>query len=89
MQLIIVGRTADKDVKEVGEEFCTNTIIKKVSFTGSTPVGKLLMKLSSNTVKRLSLELGGCAAFVVFEDAGMSLVVLVHLLLLTFSSNDF
>ena len=45
--------TADKDLtREVGDEFCTNSIIKKISFTGSTPVGKLLMKLCSDTVKR-------------------------------------
>jgi succinate-semialdehyde dehydrogenase/glutarate-semialdehyde dehydrogenase len=48
----------------VGEEMCTNATVRKVSFTGSTPVGKLLMKLSSDTVKRLSLELGGNAAFI-------------------------
>jgi len=62
--------TADKEVKEVGEELCSNPIVKKISFTGSTPVGKLLMKHCSDSVKRLSLELGGNAAFVVFEDAG-------------------
>mmetsp|Transcript_12739 Transcript_12739/g.19293 ORF Transcript_12739/g.19293 Transcript_12739/m.19293 type:complete len:265 (+) Transcript_12739:957-1751(+) len=48
---------------------CTNPIVKKVSFTGSTRVGKLLMKMSSDTVKRLSLELGGNAPFIVFGDA--------------------
>ena len=54
--------TADRDLtREVGDEMCTNPIVKKISFTGSTPVGKLLMKLSSDTVKRVSLELGGNA----------------------------
>lgn len=62
--------TADKDVDAVGEELCTNQLVKKISFTGSTPVGKLLMKHCSDSVKRLSLELGGNASFVVFEDAG-------------------
>lgn len=53
-------RIADKEATpEVGEEFCTNSIIKKISFTGSTAVGKHLMQMSSNTVKRLSL--GKCA----------------------------
>ena len=57
--------TADRNLtREVGDEMCTNGLVKKISFTGSTPVGKLLMKLSSDTVKRLSLELGGNAAFV-------------------------
>lgn len=62
--------TADREsTREVGDEICKNPKVKKVSFTGSTPVGKLLMKLTSDTVKKLSLELGGNAAFVVFEDA--------------------
>jgi succinate-semialdehyde dehydrogenase/glutarate-semialdehyde dehydrogenase len=54
--LITFDSTADADInREVGDEFCTNPIVKKISFTGSTPVGKLLMKLSSDTVKRMSL----------------------------------
>ena len=60
---------------EVGEEFCTNPKVKKISFTGSTRVGKLLMKLSSDTVKRVSLELGGNAAFIVFDDADIEQAV--------------
>jgi len=57
--------TADRNLtREVGDEMCTNGLVKKISFTGSTPVEKLLMKLSSDMVKRLSLELGGNAAFV-------------------------
>jgi succinate-semialdehyde dehydrogenase / glutarate-semialdehyde dehydrogenase len=69
-------RTSDSaSTPEVGTEFCTNTIVKKISFTGSTRVGKLLMKLSSDTVKRLSLELGGNAPFVVFEDADLDQAV--------------
>ena len=68
--------TADRDLtREVGDEICTNPAVKKISFTGSTPVGKLLMKLSSDTVKRVSLELGGNAAFVVFEDADIDVAV--------------
>ena len=50
--------TADRNsTKEVGDEMCTNKKVKKISFTGSTAVGKWLMKQSSDTVKRLSLEL--------------------------------
>jgi len=56
--------TDASSAKDVGEEMCTNAVVRKVSFTGSTPVGKLLMKLCSDTVKRLSLELGGNAAFI-------------------------
>jgi len=57
--------TADRDLtREVGDEMCGSPHVKKISFTGSTRVGKLLMRLSSDSVKRLSLELGGNAAFV-------------------------
>lgn len=62
--------TADTDTAPaVGKAFCTDPAVRKVSFTGSTRVGKMLMKQSSETVQRLSLELGGNAVFVVFEDA--------------------
>eukprot|EP00986_Skeletonema_menzelii_P008644 scaffold3738_cov151-Skeletonema_menzelii.AAC.15 len=68
--------TADRELtREVGDEMCGNSIIKKISFTGSTPVGKLLMKQSSDTVKRLSLELGGNASFIVFDDADLDVAV--------------
>ena len=68
--------TADRDsTKEVGDEMTRNKAIKKLSFTGSTTVGKLLMKQSADTVKRLSLELGGNAPFVVFEDADIDMAV--------------
>lgn len=57
--------TADgSSTRDVGEEMCANPTVRKISFTGSTPVGKLLMRMSSETVKRLSLELGGNAAFI-------------------------
>jgi len=65
-QLII----SDTDqTPSIGEELCTNPIVKKFSFTGSTAVGRLLMEQSSSTIKRISLELGGNAPFIVFEDA--------------------
>lgn len=67
-QLVIADKST---TPQIGEEFCTNPIVKKISFTGSTAVGKLLMKLSSDTVKRLSLELGGNAPFIVFDDADL------------------
>lgn len=54
---------------EVGEALTTHPIIRKVSFTGSTGVGKLLMRQCSSTLKKLSLELGGNAPFIVFDDA--------------------
>ena len=57
------------DNSEIGKEFCENKKIRKLSFTGSTAVGKILMKQCAPTLKKLSLELGGNAPFIVFEDA--------------------
>ncbi|MDV7340298.1 NAD-dependent succinate-semialdehyde dehydrogenase [Terasakiella sp. A23] len=59
----------------VGGEITSNPIVKKVSFTGSTPVGKLLMKQCSDQVKKVSLELGGNAPFIVFDDADLDAAV--------------
>lgn len=59
----------------VGRELTTNPAIRKVSFTGSTPVGKLLMSQASGTVKKVSLELGGNAPFIVFDDADLDAAV--------------
>lgn len=58
-----------------GLKFCESPLIKKVSFTGSTAVGKLLMKQSSSTLKKLSMELGGNAPVIVFDDAKIDLAV--------------
>jgi len=55
--------------RTVGEVLTTHPLVRKISFTGSTPVGKLLMKQSADTVKRVSMELGGNAPFIVFDDA--------------------
>ncbi len=55
----------------VGLELTTNPLVKKFSFTGSTEVGKLLMKQCASTVKKVSLELGGNAPFIVFDDADL------------------
>lgn len=63
--------TALKNTPEVGETITSSNTIKKVSFTGSTGVGKLLMKQSSDTLKKLSFELGGNAPFIVFDDADL------------------
>jgi succinate-semialdehyde dehydrogenase/glutarate-semialdehyde dehydrogenase len=60
--------TALKNTAEVGRTLTTHLAIKKVSFTGSTQVGKLLMEQASSTVKRVSWELGGNAPFIVFDD---------------------
>jgi succinate-semialdehyde dehydrogenase / glutarate-semialdehyde dehydrogenase len=60
--------TAMKNTAEVGSVLTSDPRVKKVSFTGSTNVGKLLMKQSSSTLKKLSFELGGNAPFIVFDD---------------------
>lgn len=67
--------TAMENTPEVGETITTSKTIKKVSFTGSTGVGKLLMKQSSSTLKKLSFELGGNAPFIVFDDADLETAV--------------
>jgi succinate-semialdehyde dehydrogenase/glutarate-semialdehyde dehydrogenase len=59
---------------EVADEFLVNPIVKKISFTGSTEVGKQLMRSAADQVKRLSLELGGHAPFIVFPDADPEMV---------------
>jgi len=59
---------------EIADEFMTNYAVKKVSFTGSTEVGKKLMRAAADQVKRLSLELGGHAPFIVFPDADPEVV---------------
>jgi succinate-semialdehyde dehydrogenase/glutarate-semialdehyde dehydrogenase len=61
--------------KEIGGELTSNPIVRKLSFTGSTEVGKLLMAQCASTVKKLSLELGGNAPFIVFEDADLDAAV--------------
>src|SRR6188474_2023355 len=61
--------------KEIGGELTSNPLVRKLSFTGSTEVGKLLMAQCASTVKRLSLELGGNAPFIVFDDADLDAAV--------------
>jgi len=60
---------------EVGKELCENRKVRKLSFTGSTEVGKILMAQSAPTLKKLSLELGGNAPFIVFDDADLEAAV--------------
>ncbi len=64
-----------KHSSEIGLEMCTNPIVRKVSFTGSTEVGRILLRQSADTVKKLSLELGGNAPFIVFDDADIDAAV--------------
>ncbi len=61
--------------REIGGELTSNPIVKKLSFTGSTEIGKVLMAQCAGTIKKLSLELGGNAPFVVFDDADLDAAV--------------
>ena len=67
---MVTGRTA-----EIGKELTGNPIVRKLTFTGSTPVGKQLMAECAATVKRTSMELGGNAPFIVFDDANLDAAV--------------
>jgi succinate-semialdehyde dehydrogenase/glutarate-semialdehyde dehydrogenase len=63
------------DAEAIGGELCSNARVRKLSFTGSTPVGKRLMAQCAGTVKKVSLELGGNAPFIVFDDADLDAAV--------------
>ena len=67
---VITGKAS-----EIGKEMTTSPIVRKVTFTGSTEVGKKLMEQSASTVKKVSLELGGNAPFIVFDDADVDAAV--------------
>jgi succinate-semialdehyde dehydrogenase/glutarate-semialdehyde dehydrogenase len=68
--------TADSERSiEVGKVLCGSPTVRHLSFTGSTPVGRILMQQSAPTVKKLGLELGGHAPFIVFEDADLEAAV--------------
>ena len=61
--------------KEIGLELSTNNFVRKLSFTGSTEVGKILLKQCASSVKKISMELGGHAPFIAFEDAEIDAAV--------------
>ncbi|BDE08052.1 NAD-dependent succinate-semialdehyde dehydrogenase [Vulcanimicrobium alpinum] len=70
---VVTGDATDAPV--IGEEMTSNPIVRKLGFTGSTAVGKLLMAQCARTVKKVSLELGGNAPFIVFDDADVDAAV--------------
>ena len=67
---VVTGRS-----RPIGQVLTTHPLVRKLSFTGSTPVGKQLMQQCAGTVKKLSLELGGNAPFIVFDDADLDAAV--------------
>ncbi|WP_377190938.1 NAD-dependent succinate-semialdehyde dehydrogenase [Ruegeria meonggei] len=60
---------------EIGQEMCANPKVAKITFTGSTRVGQILMRQGADTIKKMSLELGGNAPFIVFDDADLDAAV--------------
>ncbi len=61
--------------REIGGELTASSVVRKLSFTGSTAIGKMLMRQCADTVKKISLELGGHAPFIVFDDADLAACV--------------
>jgi succinate-semialdehyde dehydrogenase / glutarate-semialdehyde dehydrogenase len=61
--------------RDIGAVLCASPVVTKLSFTGSTEVGRILMRQSADTIKKLSLELGGNAPFIVFDDADLDAAV--------------
>lgn len=68
---VVVG----KNSRAIGGELCSNQIVRKLTFTGSTEVGRVLMRQCADDIKKLSLELGGNAPFIVFDDADIDAAV--------------
>ncbi len=71
----VLNVITSSSAKEIGETLTTDDRVRKISFTGSTEVGKILMKQASRNLQKISLELGGNAPFIIFPDADLDLAV--------------
>ena len=71
----IVNIITSSDAAAIGGALCANALVRKISFTGSTEVGRRLMQQSAETVKKVSMELGGNAPLIIFDDADLSVAV--------------
>lgn len=71
----VINIVTGMDAATIGKTLTDSSIVRKLSFTGGTEVGKLLMRQSADTVKKISLELGGNAPFIVFDDADLDAAV--------------
>jgi succinate-semialdehyde dehydrogenase/glutarate-semialdehyde dehydrogenase len=71
----VLNIVTSKSAAAIGGEMTSNPLVRKITFTGSTEIGKKLMEQSAGTLKKLSLELGGNAPFIVFEDADLDAAV--------------
>ena len=72
--LNILSADSERSI-EIGKVLCASPVVRKVTFTGSTQVGRILMQQSAPTIKKMSLELGGLAPFIVFEDADIDAAI--------------
>ncbi len=71
----ILSVIPSSSASEIGKEFCENPKVRKLSFTGSTEVGRILLRQAADQVKKCSMELGGNAPFIVFDDADLDAAV--------------
>jgi succinate-semialdehyde dehydrogenase/glutarate-semialdehyde dehydrogenase len=71
----ILAVITSKRSSEIGKEFCENPIVRKLTFTGSTEVGRILLRQAADQVMKCSMELGGNAPFIVFDDADLDAAV--------------
>lgn len=71
----VINIVTGTDAAGIGKVMCTHDAVKFIGFTGSTPVGRLLMQQAASTVKKVGLELGGNAPFIVFDDADLDAAV--------------
>jgi succinate-semialdehyde dehydrogenase/glutarate-semialdehyde dehydrogenase len=71
----VLSIVPSKSSSEIGKEFCENPVIRKLTFTGSTEVGRILLKQAADQVMKCSMELGGNAPFIVFDDADLDAAV--------------
>lgn len=71
----VLNVVTGKDSAAIGKALCDDSRVRKLSFTGSTPVGKILYEQCAGTMKKLSLELGGNAPFIIFDDADLEAAV--------------
>ena len=71
----VINLIVSGSASEIGKEFCENPKVRKLTFTGSTEVGRVLMRQCADDIKKLSLELGGNAPFIVFDDADLDAAV--------------
>ena len=71
----LLNVVTSKSSAAIGQEFCSNDKVRKLTFTGSTEVGRILMRQCADQIKKISLELGGNAPFIVFDDADIDAAV--------------